>query len=62
LHPEKAKESKVEKILMTQSQFNSLMEKDPMASQLLPEGIEKFDQDYQKLVAWISGKIASTVK
>ena len=57
LIPRKAKESKVEKINMTKELFTQMMAEDPMATELLIEGIKKFDQDSQKLLQWLKDKI-----
>lgn len=57
LTPSKAKESSIEKLEMTHELFNQMMSKDPMASELLSEGIKKFDQDSQKLLQWLKKKI-----
>lgn len=57
LIPSKAKESSIEKLEMTYELFNQMMSEDPMASELLADGIKKFDQDSQKLLQWLKGKI-----
>lgn len=57
LDPSKAKESSIEKLEMTHELFTQMMSKDPMASELLSEGIKKFDQDSQKLLEWLKEKI-----
>lgn len=54
-----AKESKIQKVEMTHSLFNETMAFDPMASELLAEGIKKFDQDSKKLLNWLQEKISS---
>lgn len=59
LAPNKAKESDIEKIDMTQARFNEMMASDPMASDLLSDGIKKFDQDSKKLLNWLCEKISS---
>lgn len=58
LTPSKAKESNIEKINMTKDRFTQMMSVDPMATELLTEGIKKFDQDSQKLLQWLKDKIA----
>lgn len=57
LAPSKAKESSIEKLEMTHKLFNQMMSNDPMASELLSEGIKKFDQDSHKLLQWLKEKI-----
>lgn len=57
LIPSKAKESSIEKLEMTHDLFNQIMSKDHMASELLSEGIKKFDQDSHKLLQWLKEKI-----
>lgn len=57
LIPAKAKESPIGKLEMTHELFNQMMSKDPMASELLSEGIKKFDQDSQKLLEWLKAKL-----
>lgn len=58
LSPMLAKESQIEKIQMNRDLFNKMMSEDPMASELLSDGIKKFDQDSQKLLQWLKDKIA----
>lgn len=58
LTPSKAKESNIEKIDMTKERFVQMMADDPMATELLSEGIKKFDQDSQKLLHWLKDKVA----
>lgn len=58
LSPSKAKESNIEKIDMTRECFTQMMSEDPMATELLTEGIKKFDHDSQKLLQWLKEKIA----
>lgn len=57
LTPSKAKDSSIEKLEMTHELFNQMMSNDPMASELLSEGIKKFDQDSRKLLQWLKEKI-----
>lgn len=57
LDPSKAKESSIEKLDMTHDLFKQMMSNDPMASELLSDGIKKFDQDSQKLLQWLKDKI-----
>ena len=58
LTPLSAKESDIEKINMTKERFVHMMSEDPMANELLTEGIKKFDQDSQKLMQWLKDKVA----
>lgn len=57
LSPEKAQESDIERMHMTEALFNEMMTNDPMASELLVDGIKKFDQDSQKLMTWLKQRI-----
>lgn len=57
LSPNMAKESQIKKLDMTRELFEQMMSEDPMASELLSEGIKKFDQDSQKLLQWLKDKI-----
>lgn len=59
LAPKQAKDSKVEMIHMNHNLFNQMMASDPMASELLSDGIKKFDQDSKKLLNWLKEKILS---
>ena len=58
LSPSMAKQSQIQKIHMTHDLFNEMMSNDPMATELLSEGIVKFDQDSQKLLQWLKYKIS----
>lgn len=58
LSPTMAKGAQIEKIHMNRELFNKMMSEDPMASELLSDGIKKFDQDSQKLLHWLKEKIA----
>jgi transaldolase len=49
LFPEKAKESKVEKLEMNERTFRWMMNEDAMATEKLAEGIRKFTEDIVKL-------------
>ena len=53
-----AEGSQLERISMDRSLFKSMMEADPMASELLREGIKKFDEDSNRLVNWIRDRIS----
>ncbi len=57
LSPELAQSVEMERIHMTKELFDHMMNQDPMASELLADGIKKFDQDSQKLVSWLQTKI-----
>lgn len=58
LIPSKAKESCIEKVHMNKERFEYMMAEDLMATELLSDGIRKFDQDSQKLLQWIKDKIS----
>lgn len=57
LSPEQAKTLEMDRLHMTQELFEEMMSKDPMATELLSDGIKKFDQDSQKLLTWLKEKI-----
>lgn len=57
LCPSIAKASDIQKIELNHEIFSSMMNADPMASELLSEGIKKFDQDSKKLLLWIKEQI-----
>ena len=61
LDPAKAKESSIEKVSMTRELFDQMMAADPMATELLSDGIKKFDQDSQKLIQWLKDKTKKRV-
>ena len=58
LSPEQAKVCEIERVHMTRELFEQMMAKDPMATELLSDGIKKFDQDSQKLLSWLKEKMA----
>jgi transaldolase len=60
LSPEQAKSADLERLHMTQELFEEMMAKDPMATELLSDGIKKFDQDSQKLLSWLNEKIQTS--
>jgi len=52
-----SKSSEIQRIDMSHEMFTSMMQVDPMASELLSEGIKKFDLDAQKLLTWIKERV-----
>jgi len=57
LHPEKAKESDVEKIELDEKKFRWLLNENAMATEKLAEGIRKFTEDIVKLENMLLNKI-----
>ena len=55
-----AKAAQIQKIEMDREKFDEMMKADLMASELLMDGIKKFDQDSQKLLQWIKEKLMIT--
>lgn len=57
LNHEEAMKADINRVEMTREYFNDFMESDPMASELLHDGIKKFDQDSQKLIDWLKTQL-----
>lgn len=58
LSPAQAMASTQERITMTRGVFDEMMAADAMATELLADGIYKFDQDSQKLLDWLRDKLS----
>ncbi len=58
LDSQKAKDSTIVKIENNEMAFNSALNSDPMAKELLSSGIKKFEEDSEKLFSWLKLKLA----